>query len=185
MLNLFYTYLRKNMSRRGNNQNVTMTRNELTALIQQQVTAALQAQPQQNHVPAPRPFHYKTFMDCKPSSYSSENGAIGLIRWIEKTESVFAINNCPEADKVKFASGLLEGQALTWWNLRVIALGLEGANAMSWTQFKNEITEEYCPREEVQKLEEELAKLMMEGSDVEGYTRRFHELVTLCPRIVT
>ncbi|KAL4590370.1 hypothetical protein LXL04_003299 [Taraxacum kok-saghyz] len=44
---------------------------------------------------------------------------------------------------------------------------------------------EYCPRSEVQKLEQEFWNLTMKGSDIQTYTTRFSELAVLCPGMVT
>jgi hypothetical protein len=63
--------------------------------------------------------------------------------------------NCPVASQVKFASGTLEGLALTWWNSQVQMLVLGPANAMAWDEFKNPLKEECSPRDQVQKLETE------------------------------
>jgi len=92
-------------------------------------------------------------MECKPHSFSGSEGAVGLLRWFEKMESVFFRSNCPQADRVKYATGTLEGAALTWWNSQVQMLGVDIANATPWEDFKNLMKEEYCPRDEIQKLE--------------------------------
>ncbi|GJV56866.1 hypothetical protein Tco_1457871 [Tanacetum coccineum] len=47
------------------------------------------------------------------------------------------------------------------------------------------LMEEYCPDDEVQKLESELWIHKMVGSDIDGYTARFHELARLVPHMVT
>ena len=49
---------------------------------------------------------------------------------------------------------------------------------------KGLMIEEYCPRGEIQKLEQELWSLTMKGTDVVAYTARFSELVALCPNMV-
>ncbi|GKA85002.1 putative reverse transcriptase domain-containing protein [Tanacetum coccineum] len=46
------------------------------------------------------------------------------------------------------------------------------------------MTEVYCPRNEVQKMETELWNLAVKGNDLTAYTRRFQELVLLCTRMV-
>ena len=122
-------------------------------------------------------------MDCKPSNFSGTEGPVGLLHWIEKTESVLAKCNCPAADKVKFATGTLEGTALTWWNSQVQMLGVDVANATPWDEFKDLLKEEYCPRDEIQKLETEFYNLKMVGSEIEAYTTRSHELATMCPNL--
>ncbi|GJY92045.1 hypothetical protein Tco_0507827 [Tanacetum coccineum] len=43
-------------------------------------------------------------------------GVVGLIRWFKQTESVFLRSNCTEECKVKFATGTLTEEALSWWN---------------------------------------------------------------------
>ncbi|GJT05136.1 putative reverse transcriptase domain-containing protein [Tanacetum coccineum] len=44
---------------------------------------------------------------------------------------------------------------------------------------------EYCPDDEIQKLELEFWNHKMVGSDIDGYTARFHELARLVPYMVT
>nr|GFD35525.1 putative retrotransposon Gag domain-containing protein [Tanacetum cinerariifolium] len=49
---------------------------------------------------------------------------------------------------------------------------------------KKWMTEEFCPRSVIQRMEQELYSLRMKGMDIDGYTNRFHELALLCPRMV-
>nr|GFB35021.1 hypothetical protein [Tanacetum cinerariifolium] len=55
--------------------------------------------------------------------------------------------------------------------------GTEGA-------VKKWITEEFCPRSVIQRMEQELYNLRMKGMDIDRYTNRFHELALLCLRMV-
>ncbi|GKC25964.1 hypothetical protein Tco_1028114 [Tanacetum coccineum] len=43
-------------------------------------------------------------MSCQPINFKGSEGAVGLIRWFERTESVFSHSNCTEDCKVKFAT---------------------------------------------------------------------------------
>ncbi|GJR40753.1 pentatricopeptide repeat-containing protein [Tanacetum coccineum] len=63
-------------------------------------------------------------------------------------------------------------------------IGIDEAYEMSWKDLMKLIIDVYCPRNEIQKLENELWNLCVKGTDVAGYTRRFQELVLLCPRMV-
>nr|GFA89773.1 putative reverse transcriptase domain-containing protein [Tanacetum cinerariifolium] len=54
-------------------------------------------------------------------------GAIGLIRWFEHTESVFSHSNCTEECKVKFDTGTLTEESLSWWNSFAQPIGIEEA----------------------------------------------------------
>ncbi|GJU46225.1 putative reverse transcriptase domain-containing protein [Tanacetum coccineum] len=107
-----------------------------------------------------------------------------LLGWFEKLESVFRINDCKERDKVKFATATLQGRALTWWNGRIASMGIDAANGTPWTEVRKWMTEEFCPRSVLQRLEQELYNLKLKGTDIDGYTNRFHELALLCPRMV-
>ncbi|GJT58370.1 putative reverse transcriptase domain-containing protein [Tanacetum coccineum] len=57
---------------------------------------------------------YKEFMSYQPFNFKGTKGVVGLIRWFERTESVFSRSNCIEDCKVKFATGTLTKEALSW-----------------------------------------------------------------------
>ncbi|GJS84280.1 hypothetical protein Tco_0750821 [Tanacetum coccineum] len=64
--------------------------------------------------PVAKKCSYKEFMSCQPFNFKGTKGAVGLIRWFEQTESVFLRSNCTEDCKVKFATGTLTEEALSW-----------------------------------------------------------------------
>ncbi|GJR85425.1 putative reverse transcriptase domain-containing protein [Tanacetum coccineum] len=123
-------------------------------------------------------------MKCNPTVFHGHEGAVELSRWFEKTEMVFRISECAEARKVKFAAATLQGCALTWWNCKVATMGLEAANQIGWTEMRRLMIEEFCPIEEVQRMEHELWNLKVKEFDITAYTKRFYELVQLCPEMV-
>nr|GEZ55109.1 putative reverse transcriptase domain-containing protein [Tanacetum cinerariifolium] len=52
------------------------------------------------------------------------------------------------------------------------------------SDMKKMMMEEFCPDEEVQRLEDELRSLKLRDTNVAAYTQRFNELVLLCPEVV-
>nr|GFA68393.1 hypothetical protein [Tanacetum cinerariifolium] len=82
-------------------------------------------------------------------------GAVGLVRWFEKIENTFEISECREV-----------------------------ANARSRAEVKQMMTDEFCPTEEVQRLEDELRHLKLKDMNIAAYTERFNELALLCPDAV-
>ncbi|GJS79917.1 reverse transcriptase domain-containing protein [Tanacetum coccineum] len=110
--------------------------------------------------------------------------AVGLIRWFERTESVFSRSKCAEENKVTFATGTLTDDALSWWNAYAQPMGVDQANQITWTELKRLLTNKYCPRTEVRKMEDELYNLTVKGNDLKPYVRRFQELAVLCPNMV-
>ncbi|GJR51975.1 hypothetical protein Tco_1402496 [Tanacetum coccineum] len=99
---------------------------------------------------------YKGFLACNPKEYDGKGGAIALTRWIERMETVIDNSGCAENQKVKYAASSFVNKALTWWNTQVQARGHEAAIGMSWNDFKALLVEEFCPSNEMEKLESEL-----------------------------
>ncbi|GJR92371.1 reverse transcriptase domain-containing protein [Tanacetum coccineum] len=89
-----------------------------------------------------------------------------------------------EENKVTFATGTLTNDALSWWNAYAQPIGIEQANQTTWTKLKRLLTNKYCPRTEIRKMEEELYNLSVKRNDLKPYVRRFQELTTLCPNMV-
>ncbi|GJV86095.1 putative reverse transcriptase domain-containing protein [Tanacetum coccineum] len=115
---------------------------------------------------------YQDFLKCQPLNFNGTEGVVGLTRWFEKMETVFHISNCPKKYQVKYASCTLLNSALTWWNSHKRTIRNEAAYAMSWAKLIKLMTEVYCPRNEIQKMETELWNLTVKGNDMTGYAAR-------------
>ncbi|GJU34623.1 hypothetical protein Tco_1182977 [Tanacetum coccineum] len=115
---------------------------------------------------------YKGFMACNPKEYDGKGSAISLTRWIKKMENVIDNSGHAENQRVKYAASLFVNRALTWWNTQVQARGREAAIGMSWNDFKALLIEEFCPSNEMKKLEYEFQNHKMVGANHAGYTNR-------------
>nr|GEW09260.1 retrovirus-related Pol polyprotein from transposon TNT 1-94 [Tanacetum cinerariifolium] len=101
--------------RTSTSEALAMTQAAIKKLVADSVSAALEAQaanmantdnttrPRKTHVA--RKCTYKEFMSCQPFYFNGTEGAIGLIYWFERTESVFSRSNYTEDYKVKFSTG--------------------------------------------------------------------------------
>ncbi|GKA74584.1 putative reverse transcriptase domain-containing protein [Tanacetum coccineum] len=138
----------------------------------------------QDAAPAVRECTFAGFMKCNHTAFHGTEGAVDLLRWFQKSESVFGISECVEGKKVKFAAATLQGPALTWWNAKVATMGLKTMNQMPWTKMKQLMTTEFCLIEEIQRMENELWTLKVNEYNIVAYTRRFNELTLMCPRMV-
>ncbi|GJU69351.1 putative reverse transcriptase domain-containing protein [Tanacetum coccineum] len=107
-------------------------------------------------MPVARECTFQDFLKCKPHNFSGTKGVVGLTRWFEKMETVFNISNCPPKYQVKYATCTLQDSALTWWNSHKRTIGVDAAYAMKWAGLMKLMTEVYCPRNEIQKMETEL-----------------------------
>ncbi|GJW30916.1 putative reverse transcriptase domain-containing protein [Tanacetum coccineum] len=138
-----------------------MTQAAIRKLVADSVTIALEAQTtnkantdnttRPREAPVARQCSYKEFMSCQPMNFKGTEGAIGLIRWFERTELVFSRSNCTEDYKVKFVT--------------------EEAYKITWVEFKKPLIKKYCPRIEVQKMEDEFYHLTVKGNDLKTYPR--------------
>ncbi|GJQ94635.1 putative reverse transcriptase domain-containing protein [Tanacetum coccineum] len=143
----------------------SVTNAQLQAMINQGVTAALAAR------------------DANTNGVDSHNSGTGARR------NERATRECTYPDFMKCqplnfkgTEGVVE---LTQWieNMETVTVGNDIAYAMTWTELKKKITDKYCPRTEIKKLEVELWELKVKGTDVIGYNQRFQELALLCGRM--
>ncbi|GKB11953.1 reverse transcriptase domain-containing protein [Tanacetum coccineum] len=86
-------------------------------------------------------------------------------------------------NQVKFSTCILLGISLTWWNSHVRTVSHDVAYVMTWTELKKKMTDKYCPRGEMKKLEAELWNLKVKGTDVLDYNKCLQELALLCVRV--
>ncbi|GKG07570.1 hypothetical protein Tco_0330539 [Tanacetum coccineum] len=142
-----------------------MTQAAIKKLVADSVTAALEAQaaimastsnPNRNTGPTGTPVtktrSYEEFISCQPFYFNGTEGAVGLICWFERTISVFSRSKCVKENKVTFATGTLTDDALSWWNTYAQPIRIEQANKITWTELKRLLTNKYCPRTEVRKM---------------------------------
>ncbi|GKA08160.1 putative reverse transcriptase domain-containing protein, partial [Tanacetum coccineum] len=126
---------------------------------------------------------YQDFMKCQPLYFKGTEGVVELTQWFERMEIVFTITNCFVDNQIKFSTCTLLAGALTWWNSHVRIVGQDVAYAITWTDLRKKMTDKYCPRNEMKKLEVELWNFKVKGTGVTGYNQRFQELALLCVRM--
>nr|GEW81196.1 reverse transcriptase domain-containing protein [Tanacetum cinerariifolium] len=174
-----------------------MTQAAIRKLVADSVVVALEAQaatmantdntnrnPKQSGTPVARKCSYKEFTSCQPFNFKGIKGAVGLIYWFKRTELVFSCSNYTEDCKVKFATGTLTEEALSWWNSFAQPIGIEEAYKTTWSDLKKLLIKKYCPQTEVKKMEDKIYNLTIKGNDLKTYIKRFQELEILCPTMV-
>ncbi|GKA23868.1 putative reverse transcriptase domain-containing protein [Tanacetum coccineum] len=175
----------------------TVTNAQLQAMIDQGVSAALAARDATRNGTdshssgtgvrgserVARECTYQDFMKCKPLYFKGTEGVVELTQWFERMETVFRISNCSVENQIKFSTCTLLAGALTWWNSHVMTVTHDIAYSMTWVDLRKKMTDKYCPRNEMKKLEAELWNLKVIGTDVVKYNQRFQELALLCVRM--
>ncbi|GJU41591.1 reverse transcriptase domain-containing protein [Tanacetum coccineum] len=150
--------------------------NGIAAVLEAQTaTTASASNPNKNTGPTGTPVaktgNYKEFVSCQPFYFNGTEGAVGLIRWSERTELVFSRSNYAKENKVTFSISTLTNDALSWWNSYAQPIGIDQANQITWTELKRLLTNKYCPRTEVKKMEDEFYNLTVKGNDLKTYIR--------------
>ncbi|GJY29010.1 hypothetical protein Tco_0404777 [Tanacetum coccineum] len=172
-----------------------MTQAASRRLVADSVVAALEAQPATmastnnpnsgpRKTPVARKCTYEKFTSYQPFHFNGTEGAVGLIRWFKRTESVFSRSKCAEKNKVRFAVNTLTKEALFWWNSFTQSIGIEEAYKITWSEFKRLLIEKYCPQTEIKKMEEaititrKLIKQVMKHNSVQvtnNHKRKFDD----------
>nr|GEZ78458.1 hypothetical protein [Tanacetum cinerariifolium] len=106
-----------------------------------------------------------------------------FLNGVKEWSFVFHISICAAENQVKFAMCTLHSVALTWWNTHLQIVGHEAAYGITWKMLMKMMTEKYCPRNEIKKVEMELWDLKVKGTDLASYTQRYQELALLCGRM--
>ncbi|GJS60161.1 putative reverse transcriptase domain-containing protein [Tanacetum coccineum] len=94
-------------------------------------------------IPTARMCTCKDFLNCQPLKFKGTEGVVRLTQWFEKMESVFHISSC-------------------------ITIGHDAAHGMAWKTLVKMLTNKYCLRSEIKKLEIELWNLKVKGKYVGG-----------------
>ncbi|GKB41366.1 hypothetical protein Tco_0886308 [Tanacetum coccineum] len=79
---------------------------------------------------------YPDFMKCQPLNFKGTEGVVELIQWFEKMET----------------------------NTHVKIVGYDAAYGMPWKTLMKMMTDKYCPRNEIKKLEIEIWDLKVKGT---------------------
>ncbi|GJW12067.1 putative reverse transcriptase domain-containing protein [Tanacetum coccineum] len=178
-----------------------VTNAQLQAMIDQGVTAALAARDANRNTngndshnsgtgvrkteQTARKCTYTDFLKCQPLKFKGTEGVVGLSQWFERMEFIFHISNYTVENQVKFTTCALHSVALTWWNTHVKTVGHNAAYGMPWKTLMKMMTDKYCPRNEIKKLEMEIWDLKNTGRAYTagtGKKKLYGGYKPLCPK---
>ncbi|GJZ90360.1 reverse transcriptase domain-containing protein [Tanacetum coccineum] len=135
----------------------SITNAQMKAMIDQGVTAALAAH------------------DANTNGVDRHNSGTG-VRRNERATRECTYPYLMKCQPINFKGTEEVGNALTWWNSHVRTVGNDVAYAMTWTELKKKMTDKYCPRTEIKKLEVEL--MFPEESDkIKRYVGGFPDMI--------
>ncbi|GKC90373.1 reverse transcriptase domain-containing protein [Tanacetum coccineum] len=178
-----------------------MTQAAIQQLVADSIAAALEAQaatmvstdnsnrntrPKETHVA--RKCTYNEFMRCQPFYFNGTEGAVGLIRWFERTELVFSRSNCTEDCKV--ATGTLIEDALSSQKMEdeVYNLVVKGNDLKTYTRRFQELAV-LCPNmiPNTEKLMEAFIRGLprsIEGNVTASKPQTLEEAITIIQKLM-
>ncbi|GJY24994.1 putative reverse transcriptase domain-containing protein [Tanacetum coccineum] len=133
----------------------TVTNAQLQAMINQGVSAALAAR------------------DATRNGTDSHSSGTG-VRGSERVARECTYQDFMKCKPLYFKG--TEASALTWWNSHVMTVTHDVAYSMTWVDLRKKMTDKYCPRNEMKKLEAELWNLK-ESDKIEWYVGGLPDMI--------
>ncbi|KAI3774820.1 hypothetical protein L1987_49382 [Smallanthus sonchifolius] len=138
-----------------------------------------------DNTPPARGCDYKSFKACDPPILTGKKDAVATFDWVIRMEAAIRLSECRANQVVKFAANSLREEASHWWEGVRQAKGSEIVDAMMWADLKTLVIKNFCPRNEIEKVEREFLGLKAGSMTHRQYTTQFNELARLVPHLVT
>ncbi|GJU73363.1 putative reverse transcriptase domain-containing protein [Tanacetum coccineum] len=103
---------------------------------------------------------------------------------LSRSDEVLKIKNFKKDATLKLSKSTNQECAQDHISTYKLLVFVKVANGKSWTEVKEMMIDEFCPTEDVQRLEDELRHLKLRDMNIAAYTEMFNELALLCPDVV-
>ncbi|KAG6648415.1 hypothetical protein CIPAW_07G146200 [Carya illinoinensis] len=130
------------------------------------VTGGIRAQGEQSRE-VQAGYTYEGFLVHRTPAFTGEDNPLQTGKWIRDLERTFEVCGCTKAQQVLYASYLLQGIAIEWWETKrkMLVSELGSFAAVSWQRFKKEFYDR-----------KRITSLVQGSMTVEQYAWRFIEL---------
>ncbi|KAK1577013.1 hypothetical protein Q3G72_018432 [Acer saccharum] len=118
------------------------------------------------------------FKKLGPPVFKGTTDPLTAEAWLKHIEKVFTAINCPNEQKVIFASFVLQDEADHWWDAtsRILRTTLRENNPITWEMFTNAFNEKYFPDRVRFKMERDFLSLRQGSKSVAEYEEQFTSL---------
>ena len=133
------------------------------------------------------PFRVPTmedFLRHKPAEFNGKVSPDEADAWLRKCENIFKVMNCPDEQKLLFATYLLNDDAEYWW------MGMQHQmqtrdEQVDWTSFRARFLEKYFPDTARQDREAEFLTLQQGDMTMQEYVNQFEHLARFSSQNMT
>ncbi|XP_071742225.1 uncharacterized protein [Rutidosis leptorrhynchoides] len=115
----------------------------------------------QQFIPPPKKCSYKNFRDCKPPEFSGSTDPTETLNWLREMEQVFEACQCEPELRVTYASRMLKGRAMVWWDSLISSIPNEQISMITWEQFYGKVCEQYCNPFDLNRIKTEFLEMKM------------------------
>ena len=128
--------------------------------------------------------YFRDFKRYDPRTFSgTERDPTEAHMWILNMETIFLLMECPNDQKVFYASFMLKKDAKLWWMDNKDNLNQDGG-IITWPRFKEAFLKEFYPKVVRLKKQQEFNHLTQGGHSVDRYAREFMRLKRFAPFLV-
>jgi hypothetical protein len=118
-------------------------------------------------------------MSHKPPTFANSPDPLHADDWLKSVLKMLNIAQCPDQEKVLYASGCLIGPAADWWDSYTSAH--DAADTITWAEFATEFRNYHIPAR-LMKIKKKYFLLLKQGSMlVSEYRDRFIQLLRYAP----
>ena len=135
-----------------------------------------------NNTPPPPPVDALTrFLRLNPQRFSSSPEPIVADDWLRSVNRNFETVGCTDAERVRFASHLLEGPAAAWWDNYLVTYPID---TITWAQFEAAFRAAHVSAGAMSLKKKEFRSLRQGGRSVNEYVEEFNKLARYAPNDV-
>ena len=118
------------------------------------------------------------FLRLNPQRFSSTPEPIVADDWLRSVNHNLGTVGSTEAERVRFASHLLEGPAAAWWDNYLVTYPID---AITWTQFQEAFRAAHVSAGAMSLKKKEFRSLRQGGRSVAEYVEEFNKLARYAP----
>src|SRR3954462_10575652 len=121
------------------------------------------------------------FLRLNPPRFSSTPEPIVANDWLRSVNRNLETVGCTGAERVRFASHLLEGPAAAWWDNYLVTYPID---AITWNQFQDAFRAAHVSAGAMSLKKKEFRSLRQGGRSVAEYVEEFNNLARYAPNDV-
>ncbi|XP_031286440.1 uncharacterized protein LOC116145148 [Pistacia vera] len=118
----------------------------------------------------------------QPPEFCGTNDPVVAEQWIKLVEKATALFPMTDQKKIRYATYLLRGDAMTWWELMEQT---QDTTTLTWSGFKELFEEQYRTADMISSKLQEFISLQQGNMTVKEYSIKFNSLAKFAPILVS